>query len=633
MTTYFLSLTLMITSLLFFSTKTEQSRVITIQRPMVITQERKTPAYYAYQQSQNLVQKKATASVANSVYLSNLSLVPDSASVQVAEMKFTKREFAAGQQSQFQTRNIASHLTADSMDLAYEKVIYSSSPDSPLLEQGTEVPELSPSKKWATIKGKFELIDGVGIVDHVYEIKRIEEGQVKEIGRIDLKAGTYSIDIESPQGILIAQIKDRTGFIIGEDREWLINLQSRGTYFEGPFIKVGRPNPLAANPAQPDYSKTGAGAFATLKTKAVASTGISVTLFDGQKTLTNPSDEFTNISRYSSSIARVFDPSQTYKNITSVRLTGDKTETAMFTKKWTDGVVEYVSDMQKIEFGSKNAPLIIGKVIVDGKTIAGAQVQIENKPGLIPIYFDQFMIPSATLTETSQNGYFMFVGIEPDVYRVVAAVRNLAVGNQIFIAEEDSVAFQNIESVSAPRSKIVRSFDAFTSEPKEVSIITTDADEPLDSVDGSVAYRTLVAANVAEFLVRTADPAYIPVRYVQSGERDYVHIPLIRESWINEIKRIKMINEVSSTGIIIGFSADINYSAYLVMDVYSNGNVVYFDQNGAITPAPVRGGGFILFNVPVGAREVVLQENGSERIYSQVFDIKALQVSVAHFAE
>jgi len=83
----------------------------------------------------------------------------------------------------------------------------------------------------------------------------------------------------------------------------------------------------------------------------------------------------------------------------------------------------------------------------------------------------------------------------------------------------------------------------------------------------------------------------------------------------------------------VGFTMGLNYSAYLALDNYSSNNIAYFDQTGKLVPAAVVGGGFILFNVPSGAREVVLQENGSERIFSQVFDVKSQQISATHFSE
>ena len=59
MTTYLIALSLIVSSVVFFTSQTEQSRVVTIQRPIMITQERKTPAYFVYQQAQKLQQKKS----------------------------------------------------------------------------------------------------------------------------------------------------------------------------------------------------------------------------------------------------------------------------------------------------------------------------------------------------------------------------------------------------------------------------------------------------------------------------------------------------------------------------------------------------------------------------------------------
>jgi hypothetical protein len=632
---YFVLLSTIATSLLLFTSKTESSRVVTIHRPMVITQERKTPAYYLYQQAQLLQQKKSIEIKSNTTYLSSESLKPAEIKVQVAEMKLTRHE--AVQQLERQLRNVAtftSSIDRDINSLAYENVIAPPPTLSPIPEEAAEPTSLSPAKKWATLKGKLELIEGVGITDHHIEIKRVQEGQVREMGSIDLNAGAYAIDIESPQGYLIVQIKDKNGLLIGEDRERLVNLQSRGSYFEGPFMRVGQPGTVAANTSaqgsQDSIGKTAAGT--TNKTvSTLASSSVSVTLFDNQNTLQKPTDTFSNISTYTSTIARVFDPSQIYKNVTSIRYTADPTSTNLFTTKWVDGVVSYISDVKKIEFKSKTAPLIIGRVLSDGKPVANAQVQIDNSVGLTPIYFDQFMIPSFSQTGTSENGYFMFVGLEAGVYDVVAQRQNVYLGGQLFIAEDDSIAFQNIESLSVPRLKIVRAFDAFTSDPQVVEAISPEAEDVLETVAGTTSFQSHIDASVSEYIVRNYDRRYLPIRYVQNSRQDYVHIPLIQETWLNEIKAIKQVNELPQAGTVIGFSKDLVYDAYLVAEVFDRSNVVYFDSTGAVVAEPVRGGGFILFNVPVGAREVILQERGSDRIFSQVFNILAQQISVAHF--
>ena len=637
----------MVSSVVFYSAKTEQSRVVTIQKPLVITQERKTPAYFVYQQAQALKQKTELPKNTKTTFLSNLSVQPAPQKLKLTEVTFSKKEYAKLQQKfNVPHREVASFLADETKNSVYEKVVFNADVDLTGLQQEEVVEHLSPSRKWATIRGKLELRDGVGIVDHKINLRRVEEGLVRELGKIDLKEGVYNIDIESPNGHLIAEIRDKSGLLIGEDSQRLVNLQNKGSYFEGPFMRIGRPNSLAANPATSNegnrYTKattqattTPASSFATYKqTASNTNNSITASIFDNQKTLAQPTDEFTNISRFSSSITRLTDPSRIYADITTIRMTGDKTETAMFTQKWVDGVVSYVSDVQRLQLKSKNLPVVIGKVLVDGKPTAGAQVDIENLPSVHAIYFDQFMIPSLNQTETSANGYFMFIGLEADAYEILASKSGYPIGSQLFVAEEARVAFQNIQTLSIPKTKVVRTFDAFTADTLQTDIIVADLPEAFQtSENGSYGIKTKVQDNVTDFIARHNDPMYIPIRYVQSGARDYAHIPMIQENWISEIMRLKQINELPNTGIVIGFTTGLQYDAYLSAENYPKNYIVYFNQYGQPSSEPVVGGGFILFNVPVGAREVVLQDQASDRIYSQVMHIRSSQVSVSHFIE
>lgn len=616
------ALFLILPALFFFSPTVEKNRVVTIQRALVITQERKTPAYYLYQQVQNN-EAPQVATPMMTTYLSTQSYVPSESVVAVTEMKVNRREIASDVDAGFQSESTQAPLPiAAALNEAYA------------IAQPTQPANLSPAKKWATIRGKFELVDGVGVVDHFIEIKRVEEGQVREIGRIDLQAGTYSIDIESPQGTLRAQIVDRNGVRIGSDEKKLVNLQSRGGYYEGPFIRVGRPAYVGNNPILPP--STGSAVAANGRAFSKASTlgpVFSTTLFSNQHTLEKPTDIFANISRDSSTVTHLSDANSICRTIVSIRQTSDQTETPVFTNKWIQGVLEYVSDQQKIEFKSQTAPILMGRVFIDDKAVAGAQVQIENHPGLYPIYFDQFMIPNFKQTETSENGYFMFVGLEEDTYSVAAFKNNKMLGYQMFVSEEDAISYQNIVSSSIPRQAVVRSFDAFTGAPVEADLIIPDEEEIIQTTNGTAAYRTFNRLGVAMFQARTNQTSYVPVRYFQDARKDFTHIPMVDENWLKQMQTAKLINDEPNTGTIIGFVPELEYEMYLAKEDYKKNQIVYFDQHGQISAKAVSGGGFILFNVPVGASEVIVQENNSDRIYSQVFDVKISQLSAAHFSE
>jgi hypothetical protein len=617
----------------FYSPRVEQNRVVTISKALVITQERKTPAYYLYQQAKAIEVKQQIDNAPITTFLSSQNFIPPTPSVAVPEMKINHREIASSVDAGF-TVDFAPQQPLQKFVATEVTKTDSAATSATILDytqQFTQQPRptnVSPTKKWATVRGKFEM-RGVGVVDQFIELKRIEEGQVREIGRIDLKAGLYTIDIESPKGILVAEIKDKNGILIGEDRQKIVNLQSRGLYFEGPFIQVRHPETLASGVAIPSEK----AASVTRGMPGKSPSAFVTTLFSDQNILENPTDEFGNVSRTSSTVSYISDSTEKNRKILTIRQTGDISKTPVFSEKWLQGAMEYISDQQQIEFKSKKAPILIGRVFVDNKPAMGIQVQIENHPGVEPIYLDQFMIPTSRQSETSENGYFMIVGVEEENYTVTAFKQNQIIGHQMFIAEEGVVSYQNILSQSAVSQVVVRSFDAFSAEPIEIDLITPDVEEVMQTIGGSIRYNQQNALGVSQFLIRTNQQNYLPIRYVQDSRKDYVHIPMIQEKWLNEIQTTRLINEMPDSGTVIGFVPDFDFDVYLIFEGYSQDQIVYFDLQGRISQSPIKGGGFILFNVPAKAHEVVVQEKDSDRIYSQVFDIKAGQISVAHFVD
>lgn len=621
LTSVLAAIVLIIPAFLLYSPKVEQNRIVTIAKPLVITQERKTPAYYLYQQIQ-LSEKTVNAPAALTTYLSNQNYVPPKTGLAVNEMQVSRHEIASEVDAGFDNsmvESVAVLIPKISNNLIAETVNYIKQPEPTIL---------SPVNKWATLRGKFEM-RGIGVVDQIIELKRIEEGQVREVGRVDLKAGLYSIDVQSPQGTLVAQIRDRNGILIGEDYQKIINLQSRGQYFEGPFIQVKHTGTIAANPAIPTPPRMGMQRASPRKPSSTFVT----TLFSNQNVLENPQDEFGNVSRASSTVSFVSDTTNLYRKVLTIRQTGDTNETPLFSEKWIQGMLEYVSDQQKIEFKSSKASLIIGRVMIDNKPASGAQVQIENQPGVYAVYLDQFMIPNSKQIETSENGYFMFVGLEENNYTISAFKQNKIIGHQMFIAENNTVSFQNISSKTTTSSVIVRSFDAFTLDVVDVDLTTPDLEEIVQTTEGSASYRKQNNLGVTQFMVRTNNPVYVPFRYFQDARKEFVHLPQIQEAWLKQIQTERLINEVPDTSLFVGFVPEFEYEVYLVYEGYRKDQIVYFDSQGRISPTAVKGGGFILFNVPTDAHEIVVQQEDTERIFSQVIDSKASQVGVAHFTD
>ena len=647
LSSFFSALILTIPILFLYSTRLEKSRVVTFSKPMVITQARKTPAFRLYQHAQDKHEVITEVASNETTFISTESLKLEVKPMIISEMTLARQEIGASNDFGFQVAQSDKVKAQQQVDMVVQSI-----------NQSANQYKSSPLKKWGTVRGKFEVKDGVGVVDHIVEIKRIEEGQVRELGRIDLQAGSYSIEIENPQGTLIAQIKDKNGILIGEDQQKIINLQSQGSYFEGPFIRVGRPpgiaintgatgnydgKPVANNPSHgnqvaSNYSdnrnKTnGSSRKQAIQQATAKPSSIVASLFSKQYQLENPKEQFQNISKNSSTISIIEDQKNIHQSMITIRQTADEIETPLFTKKWLLGALDYISDQMKIEFKSKSAPILIGQIKLQNASGAGVKVEIENQPGVTAIYLDQFMIPNLKLESTSENGYFMFYGLEVDSYSVIAQKNGAIIGQQLFVAEEGFISYQNIVSSVAPRSVLIRSYDAFSGEPQDADVVIPDHADIVETTAGTASYRTYNQLGLANFVVR-AKQDYMPINYIQDSRKDHLHIPLIKESWLSNIQSQLQLNDQPNTGTIVGFVPEIeNFEMYLISEDYNSKQIVYFDQSGVVSSTPVTGGGFIMFNVPVGAQEVLVQEKQTNRIFSQVHIVKLNQTSVSHFSE
>ncbi len=94
-----------------------------------------------------------------------------------------------------------------------------------------------------------------------------------------------------------------------------------------------------------------------------------------------------------------------------------------------------------------------------------------------------------------------------------------------------------------------------------------------------------------------------------------VEDPMIRSAWLESVKTEKKIEYTSNTGVVVGFVNSDSFEVFMGEDVkYNSSHIVYFDKEGRILKKPhgVKGGGFIMFNVPEGLRTTVVMTDEGE---------------------
>lgn len=595
-----------------YSPKVEKSGAVYVAKTMHITHERKTPAYTLFQQAQKVTHPETdrqpssleSKAISGSEILSlnqvDQMKVDFPEATVVSEMSLNKQELLARTDLQL------GQLVAKEKDsLLLNKI------QNPFANTKQSIPNS------ASIQGFFELSGGVGLTNQTVTVRRVREGQSIELGQVDLKAGMYQIYVGSFDGELVAEIKDENGIIIGEDRKRIAGLVRQNNYFQGPQLKLGRPSGFAVNLRNIDDRK-------------IKDTEVAASLFSGNYSLKKTTDVYPNVARHSSTVALIDSVGGKLARTLSIRTAQDPSEVVLFSANWIEGAKSYLSEKIQIQYMS-DAGIIIGRVMLDGKPVAGAQVVVENQPGLEPYYLDQFLIPQVAQSNTTSNGYFIIPGLQEGSYQISAFIQNRHIGSQAYFVEKSVASYQEILAMTNVKIATARSFDAFTGQniPSELQIpgledLLTVSTEATTYVEGT-------QSGLVEVINRPLPRDYVPYIYLQNQSKDFIHLPQLTEKFIEYISQNHKIN--ADTSFFIGFVQMKNFEVTLTDENFDRSNIVYFGSTGEISMTPIPNGGFVVFNVPVGTTEIIVENKDNEKIASQAFYSKASMNYLAHFAD
>lgn len=477
------------------------------------------------------------------------------------------------------------------------------------------------------VQGPIEITGGLAVTnEHHIEIRRSDEGILKELGKVDLTQGLYNIQIEGSTGTILARLVSKEGKIMGEGSFRLSQLANMKGSNLGPKIKIA---------PQPDFSGVTTSAYnPAVMDSAPANT--RVTFVKGASEVLAKKDGLVamdNVAKGSSTILRAAAPK--HLQTASIIVSGQEFKAPLYPESMIKALQDIVSQQRAISF--EGAPTIIwGKTSLDGKPAAGITVSVETDPGLQAIYFDQFMIPNPNLQSTSENGIFAFVSVAPGFYSLLATRGDAIFGYQNVMVEEGSVALGDIDATMKFESVPVRVYDAFTGEGRAAQVTMQSLSEEIEVKDGLAMVQLPQVSRLGMMRVQPEGSDYVAARYIYNDKDAFVHLPLVHWSWLSAIKTYLKIDDAPSAGFIVGFVPDENFEVYLAgYDQFDTRHIVYFDMQGRILQnrKGIAGGGFIMYNVPEDTHEVVVVGERTQKIYSRVIPVDPNSLSVLNFRE
>ncbi|QDK43706.1 hypothetical protein DOM22_00240 [Bdellovibrio sp. ZAP7] len=478
------------------------------------------------------------------------------------------------------------------------------------------------------IVGPIEITGGLAVTnEHHIEIRRNDEGVLKELGRVDLMKGTYNIDVEQTTGTVVARLVNKEGKTMGEG-SFRLNRLVAGTqnFLSGPKIKVE---------PHPDYTVALTGAYNS-KANDAAPAQTRVTFVKGVSDVKVNREgiaSMENVTRGSSTVMRAAAPK--HLETTNLIVSGKESRSTLYPESMVTALMDIIAQHRNESYEGVPS-LIWGKVMLDGKPVSGIEVTVETAPDLKPIYFNQFMMPDMNLTKTSDNGLYAFVQVPTGFHSLLATRSDSIFGYVNVVSEQGAVAQGDLEATMKNESVPLRVFDAFSGEPISATITMQSLAEDLAVPTGAT---TISLPHLNRFgLTRVhADGAdYIPARYVYNDNDDFIHFPLVRWEWLRAIKAFMKINEMPKSGLIVGFVPDEDFEVFLAAyDNFNQQDIVYFDMQGRILQnrKGAAGGGFVIYNVPEDTHEVVVTGTRTQKIYSRVVPVDANSLSVLNFRE
>ncbi len=483
------------------------------------------------------------------------------------------------------------------------------------------------------ISGPIEITGGLAVTnDHYIEVRRTNEGVAREIGRVDLQKGTYNIAVQEPSGSIEAKLVDRAGKILGEGSIRIARLDTNRGDILGPKLKI-----------LPHESVMGfASDFYKNKTDNSAPPKTIATLLKGVEEMNVTKDgriSMEKMAKGSSTVLRVAAPR--YMQTASLVTSGEEFNAPMFPTSMIQALKEIVNSEKIVALTDTSiqeqlGTVVWGKVSQDTKAISGIKVHLEGNEELLPIYFNQFMLPDPKLAETTENGLYVFIDVSEGFQSLVAMRGESIFGYQNVVVEVGSVALADIENSIKIESVPMRIFDAFTGTALAANVTLQSIEHEIEVTDGSSVLLLPQVNRVGLIRAVVHGNDYLPARFIYNDKDSFIHLPMVQWSWLTNIKTFLKINDTADTGIVVGFVPDENFEVYIAgYDKFETQNIVYFDMQGKIlqNTTGIAGGGFILYNVPADTHELVVVGAKTQKIYSKVLPVDVNTLSVLSFRE
>lgn len=323
---------------------------------------------------------------------------------------------------------------------------------------------------------------------------------------------------------------------------------------------------------------------------------------------------------------------ETEKNYPSIDLikAGEANKIITYPTSMIEALRNIQRDMKVVSDLEENGSVIFGQVTFDQHPLAEIEVKADGFEDVETVYFNEMMLPDPRLKKTSSNGYYAILDL-PAGFHSVRAWRGEEYYSHMNVqTDSGSVSNANLSGTITKNLVQIKSFDAFSGEPVNAIIKLQSYSDSIEIEGQEDLY--FPELNQLSFLVaKEKNERFLSAEYQFNSKDDFIYIPLVKKIWMENIISQNKINIIPDTGTVVGFVTNSDFNVYVPYESeVGNMITIYFDSEGNQAEKPIEGGGFIIFNLPMGTQSITVISS-SDQVYSQIIRSESNSVSVLKY--
>lgn len=465
------------------------------------------------------------------------------------------------------------------------------------------------------LNGQIEMTGGlafIGADQQALVVRREVDGIPLEKGRIWVNEGRFEIHVKSATGVLIAELMAKNGRVIGRGEVNLVKIKDIPTHDNRIYDLR-----IALRPTTDGASLRAISGYSHgQQVLPVREARMEIERFTEPQKV-NDEGFFSEPSLHQSSsfVARASAPK--HWSTLVVGQAEQPQEVRLFANSLVEALIGLQASNGTDRREAELASVVWGQVRREGKPEAG--VTVEMAGSYKAIYFNDLYLPDEKLTATGANGLFAFVNVKRGVQALRVTSRGRVYPAQVFPTENKFVSYVQVslEDRVISEFKIMDALNLKAPLEARVRLVGTNDPVPIHT-KGMLEY-----SNGANPFMVEADAGieYEVSRVTLTGRPQSVMIPMVRHDWLTKMFNDNNVMALPGRGIIVGYIDDQDYEVELTgYGPKEPMNVVYFDAQGQQIKgrAGVAGGGFIIFNAPLGLQTLYVHAAQSKDTYAQV---------------